>query len=169
MPGHGFELALAELLSFLDQPLTQTIAQLENALAGCETEDVADIVGEYGLTTRLLAAALVVRERLGRMNDVIHAAAIAVALPEILEPGETLQHPSLGAGNDPSRPFDLKTDLRLAEITLGRWRGADAMRKRQLFKDLVHLAAEPSARLRHLFVLGPEPIDFLTTSRSTAA
>ena len=103
------------------------------------------------------------------MNDVIHAAAIAVALSEILEAGETLHRPSLGAGNDPSRPFDLETDRRVAEFKLGRWRGADAMRKRQLFKDLVHLAAEPSDRVRHLFVLGSQPIHFLTTSRSTAA
>jgi hypothetical protein len=43
------------------------------------------------------------------------------------------------------------------------------MRKRALFKDLVHLADQPSDRVRHLFVLGSEPIQFLTTSRSTAA
>ena len=43
------------------------------------------------------------------------------------------------------------------------------MRKRQSFKDLVELAAEPSSRQRHLFVLGDQPIHFLRTSRSTAA
>jgi hypothetical protein len=168
VPSDGFEQALAELLSFLEQPLTQTIKQLEYALAGCEAEDIASVIGQYGIQPHLLPAALFVRDRLGRINDVIHATAIAVALPEILEPGEELQRPSLAAGNDPTRPFDLETDRRIAEFKLARWRGADAMRKRQLFKDFVHLAVEPSDRCRHLFVLGSEPIQFLETSRSTA-
>ena len=121
------------------------------------------------MNDRVLMAALLVRERLGRMNDVIHASAIVVVLPHILEPGEALHRPSLAAGNDPTRPFDIETDRRVAEFKLARWRRADAMRKRQLFKDLVHLALEPSERVRQLFVLGPVPIHFLTTSRSTAA
>ncbi|WP_245790408.1 hypothetical protein [Streptomyces monashensis] len=77
--------------------------------------------------------------------------------------------PSLGAGNDPSRPYDLETDQRIAEFKLARWRGADAMRKRQTFNDLVMLAADTSGRRAELFVIGPEPCRFLTTSTSTAA
>jgi hypothetical protein len=42
------------------------------------------------------------------------------------------------------------------------------MRKRHVFKDLVQLAAEPSSRAKHLFVLGPEPIRFLRTSKAVA-
>jgi hypothetical protein len=75
----------------------------------------------------------------------------------------------LAAGNDSRRPFDLETDQRVAEFKLARWRGADATRKRQVFKDLAQLAAEPSARSKHLFVLGAEPIHFLNTSKSKAA
>lgn len=43
------------------------------------------------------------------------------------------------------------------------------MRKRQTFKDLVMLAADTSGRRAELFVIGPEPRRFLTTSTSTAA
>ena len=42
------------------------------------------------------------------------------------------------------------------------------MRKRHVFKDLVQLAAEPSSRSKHLFVLGPEPIRFLRTTKAAA-
>ena len=43
------------------------------------------------------------------------------------------------------------------------------MRKRQIFKDLVMLAANTSGRRAELFVIGPEPCRFLATSTSTAA
>jgi hypothetical protein len=165
----GFDTAIAALLSFLEAPLTTTIGQLEHQLVDQAGDDVRSIVESHGISADLLSAALIARERLGRINDVIHAAAIAVVLPYLLEPDELLRRPSLAAGNDPSRPFDVETDRRIAEFKLARWRGADAMRKRQSFKDLVELAAEPSNRHRHLFVLGDQPIHFLRTSKSTAA
>ena len=157
----GFDAAIAALLTFLEAPLTATIAQLEYRLADHAGDDVRSIVESHGITADLLSAALIARERLGRISDVIHAAAIVVVLPYLLEPDELLRRPSLAAGNDPTRPFDVETDRRIAEFKLARWRGADAMRKRQSFKDLVELAAEPSTRQRHLFVLGHHPIHFL--------
>jgi hypothetical protein len=108
-----------------------------------------------------------VRAELGRINDVIYATAIALALPHLLEPGEVLRRPSLAAGNDPSRPYDIETDRRVAEFKFARWHGADAMRKRQLVKDLVHLAADESGRRRELYVVGERPPHFLHTSTST--
>jgi hypothetical protein len=164
-----FDAAVSALMSFLELPLTQTVASLEQELAGKQREDVAAILNEHRLDGDLLKAALLARDRLGRINDVIHSAAIALALPDLLEPGETLKRPSLAAGNDPTRPFDLETDRRIAEFKLARWRGADAMRKRHVFKDLVELAAEQSSRSKHLFVLGPEPIRFLRTTKSPAS
>jgi hypothetical protein len=92
-----------------------------------------------------------------------------LALGKILEPGETLRRPSLAAGNDPTRPYDVETDQRIAEFKLSQWRGSDAARKRQTFKDLVHLAADDSDKTAQLYVLGDRPIKFLQTSRSTAA
>ena len=42
----------------------------------------------------------------------------------MLEPGERLANrPSLAAGNDPSRTFDLETDRRVAEFKLAIWNG----------------------------------------------
>jgi hypothetical protein len=85
-----------------------------------------------------------------------------------LEPDEILRRPSLAAGNDPSRPYDVETDRRVAEFKLARWDGHDAMRKRQVFKDLVHLAADASGRRAELYVLGERPLRFLRETGSSA-
>lgn len=131
---------------------------------------VMRIAEDGHVVPELLASALTVRESLGRINDLIHACGILLVLPHILGDEERITvRPSLGAGNDPSRPYDLETVQRIAELKLARWRGADAMRKRQTFKDLVMLAADTSGRRSELFVIGPEPCRFLTTSTSTAA
>lgn len=163
--------AVALLADFLGaEPLTAAIAGLERDLEGRHAGEVGEAAAARGIAPELLVAGLTVREGLGRLNDLIHAAGIVLALPHILEDGETIAvRPSLAAGNDPSRPFDLETDRRVAEFKLSRWRGADAMRKRQTFKDLVMLAADRSGRPAELFVVGPEPGRFLRTSRATAA
>ena len=162
---------LAPLTTFLGAgPLTNAIARLENTLAGCRTEDISALLEEQGVSNHLLRAAFYARAEFGRINDVIHATAIALALPHLLAPGEVMRRPSLAAGNDPSRPFDVETDQRVAEFKLGRWDGHDAGRKRQLFKDLVHLAApDLHGRRAELYVLGTRPAKFLHTTRSTAA
>jgi len=163
--------AVATLARFLDrQPLTQAIATLEHRLQGADAERAVRTATEGGVGADLLVSALTVRESLGRLNDLIHATGILLALPHVLRDGETVtKRPSLGAGNDPGRPYDLETDQRIAEFKLARWRGADAARKRQTFKDLVMLAADDSGRQADLFVVGPEPARFLRTSTSTAA
>lgn len=70
----------------------------------------------------------------GRINDLIHAAAVAWAVPRLLESGERMERASLAAGNDPGRQYDLATDWRIAEFSLGRWDGNDAGRKRSVYK-----------------------------------
>lgn len=162
---------IGPLLDFLDAtPLTASIAQLEFALDGLAAEEVLPVLAKQGVTVDLLRAGLEARALFGRIDDLIHAAAISLALPHLLEPGETLRRPSLGAGNDPSRPYDVETDRRIAEFKFSGWKGSDAMRKRQLFKDLVHLAAAPAdGRRVELYVTGARPIRFLNTTRSTAA
>lgn len=163
--------AVALLADFLGaEPLTAAISSLERDLAGRTAREVGDMAATRGIGPELMVAALTVRESLGRLNDLIHAAGIVLALPHLLEDGEEIAvRPSLAAGNDPGRPFDLETDRRVAEFKLARWRGADAMRKRQTFKDLVMLAADGTGRRAELFVVGPEPGRFLRTSRATAA
>jgi hypothetical protein len=121
------------------------------------------------LNNDVLRAALLIRKHLGRISDIIHATVITQALPLILEEGERVAvRPSLAAGNDPSRLFDLETDRRVAEFKVSVWKGPDAMRKRGTFKDLVHLALDQSGRRAQLFVTGQRAIDFLRTSTSTA-
>jgi len=169
------DIPLAEAVSLLatfltDVPLTTSIAQTEERLNGRSAQEATQVAHAAGISNELLAAALTVRQNLGRINDVIHAAAIVLALPKILDLDEQISNrPSLGAGNDPTRPFDLETDRRIAEFKLARWTGADAMRKRQVFKDLVQLATDTSGRQADLFVIGEEPGNFLRSSSASAA
>lgn len=164
-----FGQAVEQLTSFLiGEPLTTVIGNVEGDLRGVRF-DAATWTTPGGLDESLLETAVIVRRVLGRVSDVIHAAAILSALPRILEHGETFKAaPSLAAGNDPSRKSDLETDRRVAEFKLSEWKGADSVRKRGLFKDLVHLAAHEAPR-RQLFVVGQLPIRFLESSTSPAS
>lgn len=161
---------LQPLTSFMGaMPLTQAISQLEHALDGVTSHQLPQRLEEERVTDALLRAAFEARAEFGRINDLIHAAAIALSLPHLVEPDEVLKRPSLAAGNDPSRPYDVETNRRIAEFKLARWDGHDAGRKRQLFKDLVHLAAAADdGRRVELYVLGERPIHFLTATKSTA-
>ncbi len=152
-----------------EHTLTGQIADAEAAFLGADADTTRQIVEEYLFSEDLLDAALEVRTQVGRLNDVIHATSIARALPLFLEPGERIStRPSLAAGNDPSRPFDLETDRRIAEFKISQWKGADTMRKRGVFKDLVHLALDGSGRRAELYVVGPAPERFLCTSAASA-
>jgi hypothetical protein len=163
--------AFRVLITFVSaEALTPRIARLESELNGRDQPGAEAIVTESGMTEGLVRAALLVRQHAGRMSDIIHAAAIVQTLPLILQAGERVANrPSLAAGNDPTRPFDLETNLRVAEFKLSVWKGSDAMRKRGVFADLVHLALDGTDRRKQLFVVGQEPIRFLTTSTSSAA
>ena len=165
---HDLAAALAAVLPFLAAaPLTAAIADLEYALDGATADTVSVILKARGISADLLTGAEVIRSRLGRINDLIHASAIAVVLPHLLEPGEVLARPSLAAGNDPTRPFDVQTDRRVAEFKLARWDGHDAMRKRHLVKDLVHLAA--AGTRAELYVVGARPLRFLKQTKASIA
>ena len=138
LPGDQFGILgkLAALLRFLDRgPLALTIGSLEQALAGCDREDILDVLDEHVLTPAALEAACVAREKLRRLSDVIHAAAIALILPQLLEPGERVTHTSLAVRTDLTDPFDLQTDRRVARFQLAMWDGADAKRRRLLVRD----------------------------------
>jgi hypothetical protein len=167
----GLAEAVERLTAFLAAgPLTTAIAELEHRLNGLDGPSTEAVTRASGVDRDLLRAAITARGELGRISDLIHAAAIVLVLPQVLEEGERISNrPSLAAGNDPSRPYDLETNRRVAEFKLSRWLGADAMRKRQTFKDLVHLAADTSGRQPELFVVGDAPGRFLRSSRSTAS
>jgi hypothetical protein len=163
--------AVEVLADFMgSQSLTTRISTLELQLLGASLDQVVGIVEGAGVSRDTLAAALAVRSSLGRLNDVVHATVIALSLPLILEPGETLSNrPSLAAGNNPSQKFDLETTLRVAEFKVSVWRGADAGRKRGAFADFVNLALDGSVNKRkQLFVVGGQPKHFLETCESAA-
>lgn len=163
--------AVAVLSGFLtDRSLTSQLAQVEADLVEATALEASAVGARYGLSAELLASALAVRSTVGRLNDVIHSTTISLVLPKILEPGERVANrPSLGAGNDKSRPFDLETDRRVAEFKVAQWKGADTMRKRGVFADLVHLALDESDRRAQLYVVGDLPARFLRTSAAKAS
>ncbi len=162
--------AFAQLAAYMrGGRLTTVVADLELQLSGADASEAAEAGTQAGMAPELLAAALLVRRDIGRVNDLIHAAAITLALPHILEAGERLvNRPSLAAGNSPVQSYDVETDRRIAEFKLATWSGTDAMRKRGVFHDLVHLAADTSGRRAELYVVGQAPVRFLTTSQSPA-
>ena len=147
--------------------LGQRIAALESELAGKDRQAIASIVAAHGLAPATLSASLFVRENLGKLSDLIHATGIALALPYLLEPREFLKTPSLAAGNDPSRLFDVETNLRAAEFKLARWTNAgNGAREKDLFKDLVLLTQAPSSLRLEIYVRGPRPARFLSGNAS---
>ena len=158
---------LAAVGAFLDQaPLGTSVADLELALGGCRRDEVVDVVAAHGMTVELLCSAIAAREALGKISDLIHAAAIALSLPHILQPDERLMRPSLAAGNTKGRLFDIETDRRIAEFKLARWTGEDGARQKSAVKDLARLAADSSGRTAELYVRGPIAIGWLKRSRS---
>lgn len=161
--------SFTQLVSFLrDSSLTAGISSLESRLVNADSTSCGEVAASAGLSNELLKAALVVRRDVGRVSDVIHACVIALALPRILEQGEFIaKRPSLGPGNDPTRPYDLETNVRVAEFKVAVWSGGDVMRKRGVVADLVHLALDTSSRRPELWLAGAEPLHFLRTSASS--
>lgn len=152
------------------RPLTTQIADLESALLSANASEVVARAQRAGIDEGLLAAAVIVRRELGRLSDLIHVAAILQLLPRLMEDGEVVvNRPSLAAGNDPMRPYDVETNFRVAEFKLAAWTGNDAMRKREVFKDLVRVAADRSGRRAELYVVGERPAAFLRQSRAKAS
>ena len=83
--------AVIALVRFLRaEPLTDRLASVEDKLVGCSGAAGTEAAADRGLTGEMLAATLAVRSQVGRLSDVIHACAITLALPHILEPGEQI-------------------------------------------------------------------------------
>jgi hypothetical protein len=118
------------------------------------------------MTIEVLRSTIAAREARGKISDLIHAAAIALSLPHILEPGERLMRPSLSAGNIKGRLFDIETDRRIAEFELALWTGEDGARQKSAVKDLASLAADTSGRTAELYVRGSIAIGWLKRTRS---
>ena len=149
---------------------TAAVASLEDQLYGANLMTAQAVMDASGFDEDLVDSALIIRERIGMIDTLIHAAVITRTLPLILEPDEVIKkRPSLGAGNDPDRNYDLETTHRVAEFKLSSWKGHDGMRQRGLFADVVGLSLDPTGRRRQVYVVGALPVRFLTRSRRNAA
>jgi hypothetical protein len=123
-----------------------------------------------GADSTALAAAGLIKRLAGEINVVIHALGILLCLPHILEPDETIEYVSLGAGNT-GRPFDLETNKRIAEFKFIRWQGgAEAIRQNSLFKDFYCMAEYESPKRKFLYLLGTDyALKFLNGGRALAS
>lgn len=150
------------------RPLTERVASMERALEGQDVAGLADLPGLDDLSWQTAATAIQVRSALGRINDLIHASVICAVIPRILVPDERITvRPSLAAGSDSFRPYDLETTHRIAEFKVAVWQGRDTMRKRMLVADLVNLAMDERPLSRELYVVGTRQAEFLASSGST--
>ncbi len=168
-PDETLAKAVEVIVPLLDGPggLGQRIAALEHELAGKDRDAVAGVAAAHGIVPDTLTASLLVRESLGKLSDLIHAVGIALSLPYILEPGEALKTPSLAAGNDPGRLYDVETNLRAIEFKLARWTAkGNGGREKDLFKDLVLLTQAPPVLRAEIYVRGPRPALFLAGKAS---
>jgi len=118
------ELQVAGLERFLvfrgvSKDLRGRISQIENAVSGLDANEAQVMVDLLGVDRQLMEGALLVKTLAAQVDVVLHASGILQALPHILQPGETVEAVSLGAGNT-GRDYDLETDQQIAECRRSR-------------------------------------------------
>jgi hypothetical protein len=158
---------IALLSRFTGSDLTQTLGRIEGTVRGVTVEDCATFLEGARAGREVLAAAAEMKRLAGQINVTIHALGVLLCLPYILEPGERVEYISLGAGNT-GRQFDLETNRQVGEFKFIRWRGgAETIRQNSIFKDFVLLAESPTAKRKHLYLLGTHhAIKFLQGGRA---
>jgi len=159
--------AIGVISAFMGSNLRKRISDFEHAIKDCDGDKCRMKGIEAGITSDLLAAAYTVKAAAGQINVLIHAAAIVLLIPKIIEPGEHIEYVSLGAGNA-GREFDLETNLRVAEFKFIHWQGgAESIRQNGVFKDFYTLAEADTKKRKELFVLGLDhPLRFLRGNRA---
>ena len=147
---------LARLNRFADGNLTQRLAGIEREAQGLTAENWGPLLEQTHATREALAEAAELKRLAGQVNVTIHALGILLCLKHVLEPGESVESLSLGAGNT-GKPFDLETNRRVAEFKFIRWRGgSESIRQNDTFKDFYLLAAHATSKRKHLFLLDTE-------------
>lgn len=132
--------------------LKTTVAAIQIMLRGASSSAVPLSVNGVPVDVAFRSA-LLLKAASAQVNEVVHATAILLAIPRILEAGETVVSTSLAAGNT-GTPYDLETDRRVAEFKIIDWKGADSVRESQLFKDFFVLAESPTPKRKYLYVTG---------------
>jgi hypothetical protein len=129
--------------------LTETLFKFKVAVMGLTASDCARVLGSAGVDREVLAAAAALKRLAGQINVFIHATGILLCLPHILEPGESVEYMSLGAGNT-GREFDLESNYRIAEFKFIHWQGGqESIRQNQLFKDYYLLSESQSEKRKY--------------------
>jgi hypothetical protein len=161
---------IAAFQRFCGPDLTRTLAGAEAALRGATARDLQTLLGGTEATDDAIAGAGELKRIAGQIYVAIHALGILLTLPHLLEPGETIEYVSLGAGNT-GRRFDLETDRRVAEFKFIRWRGgSESIRQNALFKDFFLLAEHPTRKRKYIYVLETErPLRFLNGRRALSS
>jgi hypothetical protein len=158
--------ASAALTEFRDVSLKRRLSSLERSFGGHEVGRFDQLLQEERLSGNLLADALAMKDASSQISEIVHALGILRSLPLILDRDERVESLSLGAGNT-GRPFDLETNIRIAEFKFIEWKGADAVRQDSLFKDFYELAEFPSNKAKYLYVVGLDyPLKFLRGGRA---
>ncbi len=129
------EEAVAAFRRFCGPDLTHTLSQVEAAVNGATSHSLEPTLESCGARLDVLVGAGQLKRIVGQINVVIHALGILLCLPRLLEPEETIQYVSLGAGNT-GRAFDLETDRRIAEFKFIQWQGgSESIRHNSLSKS----------------------------------
>lgn len=159
--------ALRALEAFQGDSLTVSLAEIEERIIGSGVEGAAALSAARGIDDSFLDSARAVKRVAGQINVIIHAAGILRSLGAVLQPGETIQSVSLGAGNT-GRQFDLETNLRVAEYKFIDWQGGpESIRQNGIFKDFFELAEHETAKKKYLYVVGTEyPLKFFNGGRA---
>lgn len=162
--------AIGALQQFTGSKIGDRLALLEHRLEGATGEHCHGRNALEGATSEALIAAGTIKDVVGQINVIIHALGMLLCLPHILEPAETIEYVSLGAGNT-GKAFDLETDQRVAEFKFIRWRGGtETIRQNSLFKDFFNLAEAQTPKRKFLYVLGTEhALRFLKGRRALAS
>lgn len=162
--------SLATFQQFSGPSLTATLGRIESSIRGVSAAGLHNFLLQCGALEDTLTSAGQLKRLVGQLNVVIHALGILLCLPRIVEADETIEAVSLGAGNT-GRPFDLETNLRVAEFKFIRWQGgAETIRQNSLFKDFYLLAEHETEKRKHLFVLGTHhPLKFLNGGRALSS
>lgn len=141
---------------FAGKNLTKTLARIEGEARGVKAEDCGPLLDQAHATRQTLEAAAELKRAAGQVDVTIHALGVLLCLQHILKAGEVVSSLSLGAGNT-GKPFDLETNLRVAEFKFIRWRGgAESQRQNETFKDFYLLASHRTPKSKHLYLLGTQ-------------
>jgi hypothetical protein len=141
-----------QIATFAGRNLASTIAKVEFEISGLNSQQISKWLKNAAMDDTLVSSARAIKRAAAQIDVVLHVLGIVLALPAILESGETVEALSLGAGSSKEKRFDVETDRRIAEFTFIEWRGNDNTRLQKIFKDFYRLSEFETKKLRELWV-----------------